>query len=450
MKNPIRVRLLATSIAVAAFPAFGWAESQPAHTPGYNEPMQSASASSLRVVPKDESVRTVDQLAGRKLRDTRGDQLGTVKDFLVDPTSGEVKFAVVSSGGFAGVGDTLHLVSFRSLNADAAKKDFTTDMTKETLNQAPVVKEEQFEENTITRAAAASSRGVAANESDRSATLLRATKLDGRAVKANGEKIGEIKGLFVEPGASQAMALLEPSHRIGANDEKFLVPLNQLAIAGKGGRDITTQLSPADFQQAAQFGRTASAGTTAKQSGNASDLSMRQSQNVAADASAGTAAPAALGATSSQSPMASAAETTAGNRDVAQTESQGGQSTAMTHTPGGWVTTPPADVNGAASPMGANERATHPAEALTPTGHTSSEQTPMADPKLITAAHSIREALDNDPTTAHADVRVVPENGKISLEGKVNTESQKTSIESKARQAANGCPIDSQLKVDLR
>lgn len=389
MKNAIVVRLLATSIAVAAFPALGWGESQPASAPGYNEPMHSAS--SLRVVPKDQSVRTIDQLAGRKLRDARGDQVGTVKDFLVDPTSGEVKFAVVSSGGFAGVGDTLHLMSFRSLSADVAKKDFTTDLTKEALNQAPVVKEEQFEENTITRAASMSSHGVAAN--DRSAALLRATKLDGREVKANGEKIARIKGLVVEPGASKAMALLEPSRRIGASDEKFLVPLNQLAIAGKGGRDITTQLSPADFQQAAQFDRTASVGGTAKQSGNASDLSMRQSQNVAADASAGTAAPAALGE---------------------------------------------------------NGRATHPADALTPTGHTSSEQTPVADPKLITAAHSIREALDNDPTTAHADVRVVPENGKISLEGKVNTESQKTSIESKARQAANGCPVDSQLNVDLR
>lgn len=449
MKNQIVVRLLATSIAVATFPALGWGESQPANAPGYNEPMHSSSASSLRVVPKDQSVRTVDQLAGRKLRDARGEQLGTVKDFLVDLKSGEVAFAVVSSGGFAGVGDTLHLVSFRALNADPEKKDFTADLTKEALKQAPVVQEEQFEENTITRTPSASHE-VAANASDHSATLLRATKLDGRKVKANGETIGEIKGLVIAPGASKAMALLEPSRRIGAADQKFLVPLNQLAIAGKGGRDITTPLSPADFQQAAQSGRTASAGETERPSGDPSMLSTRQSENVAADASAGTAAPAALGATSSQSPIADASETTAGQHRLAQSDNQAGRSTAMTHTPGDWVTTPPADVNGAASPMGEKGSATHPAEALTPTGHTSSEQTPLADPKLITAAHAIREALDNDATTAHADVRVVPENGKISLEGKVNNESQKTSIESKARQAANGCPIDSRLKVDLR
>lgn len=86
-------------------------------------------------------------------------------------------------------------------------------------------------------------------------------------------------------------------------------------------------------------------------------------------------------------------------------------------------------------------------EGITPTGQTSADQTGSTDPKLVTAVHAIRQALDNDPMTAHADVRVRPENGKIALKGKVSSDSLKSSIESKARGAANGIDIDSQLKV---
>lgn len=94
----------------------------------------------------------------------------------------------------------------------------------------------------------------------------------------------------------------------------------------------------------------------------------------------------------------------------------------------------------------ASSSTSHTDSSLSPTGKTSAEQTPDADPALVSAARAIRRALDDDPQLSSVFVTVAPENGKIVLRGSVKDQSLIKSIEQKAERAAMGKQIDNQIK----
>ncbi len=56
---------------------------------------------------------------------------------MLDVQTGEVCYAVLSFGGFLGLGDKLFAVPWQSLKLDTANKRFTLDVNKEKLESAP-------------------------------------------------------------------------------------------------------------------------------------------------------------------------------------------------------------------------------------------------------------------------------------------------------------------------
>ncbi len=74
---------------------------------------------------------------GDNVRNPSGEDLGTIKDLMIDLTTGNVRFAVVSFGGFLGVGDKLFAVPFEALQVDADNECFVLDVDKEKLESAP-------------------------------------------------------------------------------------------------------------------------------------------------------------------------------------------------------------------------------------------------------------------------------------------------------------------------
>lgn len=57
-------------------------------------------------------------LQGQPLLDGEGAELGNVADLVVDVQSGKIAFAVVSSGGFLGIGDRLCAVPWQVVEVD--------------------------------------------------------------------------------------------------------------------------------------------------------------------------------------------------------------------------------------------------------------------------------------------------------------------------------------------
>jgi sporulation protein YlmC with PRC-barrel domain len=74
----------------------------------------------------------------------QNERLGTVSDLVFDPQTGKVSYAVLSVGGFLGVGDKQVAVPLTSLRAQPGQNHLVLNMTKEQLNSAPGLAENNW------------------------------------------------------------------------------------------------------------------------------------------------------------------------------------------------------------------------------------------------------------------------------------------------------------------
>ena len=78
-----------------------------------------------------------DTLIGDDVVNTLGEDLGEIKEIMLDVASGRVAYAVLSSGGFLGIGDKLFAIPWTALKLDPANKRFVLDVAQDRLKDAP-------------------------------------------------------------------------------------------------------------------------------------------------------------------------------------------------------------------------------------------------------------------------------------------------------------------------
>ncbi len=78
-----------------------------------------------------------DTLLGNDVYNTADEDLGDIKEFMIDMGTGKVAYAVLSFGGVLGMGDKLFAVPFTALKLDTAHKRFTLDVSKDAMKNAP-------------------------------------------------------------------------------------------------------------------------------------------------------------------------------------------------------------------------------------------------------------------------------------------------------------------------
>ena len=78
-----------------------------------------------------------DTLLGNDVYNKDGEDLGDIKEFMIDMASGKVAYAVLSFGGLLGMGDKLFAVPWAALALDTTNKRFTLGVPKEALKDAP-------------------------------------------------------------------------------------------------------------------------------------------------------------------------------------------------------------------------------------------------------------------------------------------------------------------------
>lgn len=76
-------------------------------------------------------------LTGDSVRNLEGEDLGDIKDLMIDTASGNVQYAVLSFGGLLGMGDKLFAVPWKSLRVDTANHCLVLDVPKDRLKDAP-------------------------------------------------------------------------------------------------------------------------------------------------------------------------------------------------------------------------------------------------------------------------------------------------------------------------
>jgi hypothetical protein len=76
-------------------------------------------------------------LIGDEVMNPAGEDLGHIKELMIDLRSGRVAYAVLSFGGILGVGDKLFAVPWSGMRLNHQNKVFILDVSKQRLEQAP-------------------------------------------------------------------------------------------------------------------------------------------------------------------------------------------------------------------------------------------------------------------------------------------------------------------------
>jgi sporulation protein YlmC with PRC-barrel domain len=77
------------------------------------------------------------KLAGDRVRSAAGADLGSIEEIMLDIETGRIAYAVLSFGGFLGIGDKLFAVPWSALRFDRGEHEFILDMNRQTLENAP-------------------------------------------------------------------------------------------------------------------------------------------------------------------------------------------------------------------------------------------------------------------------------------------------------------------------
>ena len=83
------------------------------------------------------SLLSATTIAGDEVRNMQNESLGKIQDIMLDVGEGKIRYAVLSSGGFLGMGDRLFAVPWKSLRLDKENKRFLLDVDAQRVKDAP-------------------------------------------------------------------------------------------------------------------------------------------------------------------------------------------------------------------------------------------------------------------------------------------------------------------------
>lgn len=88
---------------------------------------------------KRETLQLIAADKGTAVYNGKDDKLGTIERVMIDKISGRVAYAVMSFGGFLGIGDRHHPLPWAVLRYDPNKGGYIVNLDREALERAPTI-----------------------------------------------------------------------------------------------------------------------------------------------------------------------------------------------------------------------------------------------------------------------------------------------------------------------
>ena len=85
----------------------------------------------------DANLIAADDVNGSDVYNLAGEKLGKIEDIMIDRISGRAVYAVLSFGGFLGMGDKHYPLPWSTLRYDTTKDGYVVNMDKNRLEKAP-------------------------------------------------------------------------------------------------------------------------------------------------------------------------------------------------------------------------------------------------------------------------------------------------------------------------
>ena len=236
MKRKLQIITFASAASFLAFTAL--AQAAPDAEKG-------AGSSQLRAAPATRVERLgraekASDIIGMEVTDYQNEKLGKVNDLGVDLETGRIVQVILSSGGFAGLGERLVAVPPGALHRDATNKVIHLNADKEKLKAAPRFDMSKWaecsESNHVAEVyryygeepyfAAMHQAAPAPNWSTRPGYVQKATRLTDLSVKnLQDEKLGKVENLIVDLPAGRVVAVIVSSGGfLGIGEELSAIP----------------------------------------------------------------------------------------------------------------------------------------------------------------------------------------------------------------------------------
>jgi sporulation protein YlmC with PRC-barrel domain len=89
--------------------------------------------------PKDTSGHAIaaSQVNGTNVYNASGEKLGSVHDVILNKMSGKAEYAIMSFGGFLGIGDKYHPLPWNQLRYDTVQEGYVVNLDRRRLEGAP-------------------------------------------------------------------------------------------------------------------------------------------------------------------------------------------------------------------------------------------------------------------------------------------------------------------------
>lgn len=166
-------------------------------------------------------------LIGMDVRNAAGRDSGEIEDLVVDVDSGKVRSAVVSFGGFAGIGDKVYRYPLSAFSAGPSSDQLVLNVSDDAIRGAHGYDRSNWNFNAL---GDNGDRRIASNGS----TLWQASNLIGRDVAdRNDDHLGEIKDLAIDGQSGAIRYVVMRYDRPWSLDNPLVaVPLHALRFAG--------------------------------------------------------------------------------------------------------------------------------------------------------------------------------------------------------------------------
>ena len=101
--------------------------------------MQTDTLHSDSQTPQSHTLIASDRVEGTPVRRSNGEKIGTIQRLMIDKLSGNVAYAVLSFGGFLGMGQKHAPIPWARLTYDRMLGAYHLDLTDDELSRAPSV-----------------------------------------------------------------------------------------------------------------------------------------------------------------------------------------------------------------------------------------------------------------------------------------------------------------------
>jgi len=197
------------------------------------------------------------RLIGRTVENQDATELGKIRDFILEADTGKPRYAVIASGGFAGVKPRRRLVATPALSLATAKRTVVyLEIPSQKWAKAPIYKKSDLAKlgkQEVMRevydfygipsggspatpakpgAGQLSQTGLEANVPGADVSMRRASEILGQPVlDSNREKLGSISDLLLDvSGVNPTMAIVSAKSLLKTS-ECFAVPLHSLKLS---------------------------------------------------------------------------------------------------------------------------------------------------------------------------------------------------------------------------